>query len=125
MIYYILLLHWIADFVFQTDKMAKNKSSSWTWLLHHVTTYNLVLVVGMVLGSMFTTFVLGHPWPKWVIVFCLLNSTLHFGIDAVTSRITSRLWAMNETHSFFVVIGLDQLLHVSILIATMGILKWV
>ena len=46
-ILYIMFLHWLADFVFQTDEMAKNKSTSWKWLFAHIAMYTSVLFVGL------------------------------------------------------------------------------
>lgn len=117
MIYYILFLHWVADFICQTDKMAKNKSTSWKWLSSHVIAYQGVLLIGLlpILGWNFSAFLL--------LKFVFINGLAHFAIDAVTSRITSKLWAKGQTHNFFVVIGLDQLLHTGILIKTMEHLK--
>lgn len=88
----ILTLHFIGDFLFQTDWMAKNKSKRNEVLLVHVLVYCLPL------------FLLG--WK-----FALMSASLHFWVDFVTSRVTSKLWAKGKTHWFFVVIGFDQLLH--------------
>ena len=42
----ILVIHWIADFVLQTDKEAKGKSKNWSDLLSHTYTYSLVWLFG-------------------------------------------------------------------------------
>lgn len=115
MIYYIIFLHWVADFICQTDKMAKNKSTSWIWLANHVTIYQVTLFIGLLPAFKWFT-------PLSIFNFVLYNGGAHFFIDAVTSRITSKLWAKGQTHNFFVVIGLDQLLHTCILIWSMRIL---
>jgi hypothetical protein len=105
MIYVILTFHWLADFVFQTDKMAKNKSRSFYWLFVHVMTYCAVISVPIMWEySLFS----GRN-------FILINVISHFAIDAITSRVSSFLWSKNQVHNFFVVIGLDQLLHTAIL----------
>lgn len=88
----LLTLHFVADFVFQTDRMALNKSTRWSWLLAHVSAYS----AGFLL----------YGWR-----FAAITFALHFVQDAITSRMTARLWAALEGHWFFVVIGLDQLLH--------------
>jgi len=36
----ILFIHWIADFVFQTDEMAKGKSKNWKDLIAHTFIYS-------------------------------------------------------------------------------------
>lgn len=105
MIYLILTAHWIADFILQTDKMATNKSTSFKWLSSHVAVYTLAMLP---LG------------PK----FAIVNGVSHLMIDAATSRETSYLWKKQDRHNFFVVIGLDQLLHTGILIWTMPLLGW-
>lgn len=89
----IFITHFIADFVCQTDMMAQNKSSSIYWLSVHVTVYTLVMS-------------LVFPWQ-----FALLNGVLHWSVDFCTSKATKKLWQMKQVHYFFVVIGLDQLLH--------------
>jgi hypothetical protein len=109
MIYTILLAHWIADFICQTDDMAKNKSKSWKWLSAHIFTYFVVL---------FWICVIAIDDTKLVLQFALINSAGHFIIDMITSRVTSYLWSKERVHDFFVVIGFDQLLHVTILIFT-------
>jgi len=44
-------------------------------------------------------------------LFVGANGVLHFATDFVTSRITSRLWYQQREHDFFVMVGLDQLIH--------------
>jgi len=104
-IVYIMIVHWIADFVMQTDEMAKGKSSSNKWLLIHTTTYTVVM-------SVLTL----NP------IYAVVNGALHTVVDYATSRWSSRLWAKGDVHNFFVVIGLDQLIHVVTLIATYNLL---
>lgn len=105
MIYLILTLHWIADFILQTDKMAINKSTSWVWLSSHVGIYTLCLL----------------PFGPG---YALANGFAHFITDAITSRITSYLWKKGDRHNFFVVIGADQLLHSAFLIFTIPLMGW-
>lgn len=111
MIYALIFTHWIADFVCQTDDMAKNKSKSNKWLGKHILAYSGVLTVFAVVA--------GFEVPgKYWMAFVLINAAAHFAIDYVTSRISSKLWAKNEVHNFFVIIGLDQALHMATLILT-------
>lgn len=97
---FILVLHFVADFILQSDYIAKTKSSSWKSLTIHVSLYTMVLLLTLN--------------PLWAFI----NGILHFCVDAVTSRLTSMLWKEGKTHYFFVVIGLDQLLHTLMLVTT-------
>ena len=116
----ILLSHWIADFVCQTDAMAKGKSTSWRVLATHIAAYVTVLnlIVPTVMFCMLVPpATLGH-----IVLWGYLNGALHFCVDAVTSRITSRLYAAGRIHDFFVVIGLDQLIHTVCLLGTWSLI---
>ena len=100
----ILFLHWVGDFVFQSDWMAKNKSKSNRALLIHVAVYCIPLMF--------------FGWK-----FALINCALHFCVDFLTSRVTSKLWEAKQVHWFFVVIGLDQFIHTACLLLTWAWIK--
>jgi hypothetical protein len=93
----ILVAHWLADFVFQTDEMAKNKSSNSFFgvlcLTYHAVVYAIVLALTVN--------------PMWAVI----NLPLHWLVDFVTSRVTKKLWEKEQVHFLFVVIGLDQVIH--------------
>jgi hypothetical protein len=132
-----IVVHYFADFHFQSHWMAINKSKRWDALALHCAVYS---VFWLFLG--------------WT--FALITFVLHFLTDAVTSRITSRLWFFeqqpglwvksrsahsdyealrdpflpvggeNRPHWFFTVIGIDQVLHYTALTLTgywLGILS--
>ena len=132
----VMVAHWISDFVLQTSWMATSKSKNWFALLAHVATYTasmfviqLILVVLFAIGlSLFTlsdadinrapVYILGlNPNLLWLWV--LINGAMHFLTDAITSRLTSKLWSKQDFHNFFVIIGLDQLIHYSCLFGTL------
>ena len=74
-IIYILFIHWIADFVAQTDYVARNKSKSIKVLSEHILIYFLILYVASI--ALFGV--------KIAFEFAIINSILHFYIDYVTS----------------------------------------
>lgn len=105
----LLGIHWVADFVLQTHWQASNKSKDNNALGRHVSTYTLALGVGCI--PLFGFEAAG--------VFAVVNGALHFGTDYFTSRWTSALYAKQDWHNFFVVVGLDQLIHQATLAATL------
>ena len=106
----LLLVHWVADFVMQTQWMAENKSRRLVALGAHVLTYSSVLGVA-------TVVMFGATQP--VLWFIAVNAGLHFATDFVTSRISAEMWRRQNVHAFFICIGFDQLLHQIALAATL------
>ena len=92
--------------------MAINKSKRIDALVAHVTTYTLTLLIG-------SSLILGVSKIALLLLFVGANGLFHLGTDFVTSRITSRLWQLKREHDFFVVVGLDQLIHQATLAATL------
>lgn len=117
----ILFAHWVADFVCQTDKMAKGKSKNMSDLMLHTFVYSMAitLFVGI-------TYILIEPYPHndmfWNRFFAF-TFICHTITDYFTSRLNSKLWAKGDTHNFFVSIGFDQFLHYAQLFITYQLLK--
>ena len=57
--------------------------------------------------------------PSAYMAWILLNGVLHLITDAVTSRITYKLWGRSKMHDFFVVVGFDQMIHYTCLFVTL------
>lgn len=111
---WLLFAHFIADFVCQTHGMATNKSKNWVALGAHVFVYDIVVTAGVILLSV--AFHRGNPMTS--VWFYYITGAAHFATDAITSRITAKLWAAQRVHDFFVVVGLDQWIHATTLIVT-------
>lgn len=109
----IILIHWFADFVLQTDKQARGKSKNWSDLLSH--TFNYSLVIGL-----FMCFILPISKEKVYLptIFFLITIIAHTITDYFTSRLNSKLWSEGKVHYFFVSVGFDQVLHYTQLFLT-------
>jgi len=118
---YILFWHWVADFVAQTHEMATNKSTSNKWLTKHIIAYGQHLMYGSIPFLIFG-FINDESYAFVISLYVMANMVLHWVTDYFTSRWTSKLWAKKDIHNFFVVIGLDQLIHMFCLLLTY---KWI
>jgi len=144
-IFLILIIHWIADFVLQTDKQAKGKSKNWWDLLSHTIIYTFVWWTPIMILLIFYSNTLPITGTQ---VFGFLGITFiaHTITDYFTSRLNSKLWyqatfwqnSFNKekygeaycnsitgkyTHYFFVSVGFDQILHYVQLFLTYYLLK--
>jgi membrane-bound metal-dependent hydrolase YbcI (DUF457 family) len=117
MIYGLIFSHWVADFILQSDWMAKNKSKDNFALLCHIGMYSCALMFFAISTNLVKKF-MGEPTTIHVVTFVFINGVSHFVIDYFTSRASSKLWVKGEVHKFFVVIGFDQALHMAILYGT-------
>lgn len=113
----VLGAHWVADFVLQSHWMASNKSKNWWALSSHVITYTgtILVLMGAIMLAIMPSVSLAT-----IFIWAIANGIIHFAVDAFTSRWTSTLWAKNDYHNFFVVIGFDQLIHAITLISTLA-----
>lgn len=125
--FYILVIHTIADFLFQTEEMAVNKSKSNGALLIHVMAYSFTWILGAVpffwsdcdvsfLGKCVDT-------PK-IFAFVAITFVTHFITDYVSSRISKKKFEKKEYYTgipnfgAFTVIQIDQLAHYAQLFLT-------
>ena len=124
----IVFAHWFSDFVLQSGWMATNKSKNWLALGSHVATYTASLCFTMMTTGALLVPIVYDDAPNAVIyamtprafyLWVAINGVLHFVTDAITSRITSKLWVKGDMHNFFVVVGFDQLIHYTCLFATL------
>lgn len=106
---FLIFIHWVADFFCQTEKMATNKSKNNFWLSAHIFTYTTITVACWLLLFFMTSWLV-LPWVTCMHMFIYIF-LMHWITDYITSRITSSLYAKQDYHNFFVVIGFDQVLH--------------
>lgn len=96
----LVWLHFISDFLFQTDFVALNKSKNNWVLLAHIILYS----------TLFSIFI--SP------VYGVLNGALHFVVDWATSRLGAYFWEKGNRDAFFDTIGFDQAVHITCLFMT-------
>lgn len=118
----IIIIHFIADFIFQDEKWAIGKSKNWNDLLSHTFTYSCIWMIPII-------FLFPGDWTtsNYVInsvLFVSITFIAHTATDYCTSRITRRLYDQGKFGSslpnigFFTVIGFDQVLHYAQLFLT-------
>ncbi len=147
-IFAILIIHWFADFVLQTDKQAKGKSKNWKDLLSHTKMYSFIWLVSgcLYLYIKYQSFCPPKESCINVLYFTLITFIAHTITDYFTSRINSKLFprftlltmengTFGDTeliafpkskfslHNFFVGVGFDQILHYVQLFLTYYLLK--
>lgn len=107
----LLVLHFFADFIMQTNAQATGKSKRWKPLLTHT-------------GSYATIFLFGLLWPlgSSALLFAVITFVAHTATDYVTSRLSRPLFEKGDYHNGFVVIGFDQMLHYIQLYLTLKLL---
>jgi hypothetical protein len=124
----IVVIHFIADFIFQAEQWATNKSKSNRALLLHTATYSFIWFF----ASSFL-FIQPCDLSNWayakvdiikMLEFAAITFVAHTITDYLTSRVVSQKFANNEYGSpipnlgAFTIIGFDQVLHYGQLFGT-------
>lgn len=109
-IFSILIIHWFADFVLQTDKQAKGKSKNWDDLCMHTLSYSITWI-GVALIWMLFDINNASNIAGYMLLFFPITFVCHTITDYFTSRLNSKLWSEGKVHNFFVSVGFDQVLH--------------
>jgi len=133
-IFTILIMHFVADFIFQDERWALGKSKNWKSLLSHTVTYSamwyLILVFFSVWGNHFNGPTMSElNWSKYMLLFPIITFVAHTITDYFTSRIVSKKFAYKHYGSAipnfgaFTIIGIDQTLHFIQLFLTYYYLK--
>jgi hypothetical protein len=121
----ILFIHWVADFLCQTDWQAQNKSKRMDALLAHTGIYSFVWMIPMMIMFTITSDAIHDS--NWfdvkAICFCFITFVFHTLTDYFTSRLNTKLWNEKKVHWFFASIGFDQFLHFVQLLLTYKLLQ--
>ena len=115
-----LFFHWYADFVCQTDKQKKGKSSNNWQLLAHTSMYGLIITIFTYVIFLAGRF--GAQYWYTPLIFGGIQFVTHTIVDYITSRINKILWINEQVHEFLVMIGFDQFIHYVILFSSLVLL---
>ena len=109
----IMVAHFVGGFLFQTQRMAEGKSQYTSVLLFHSLMYTVPLFAIAPLIKHFMPEMRMWDWVVW-------NCVTHFLIDMVTSKMNHN-WVAKYGFGrhLFITVGADQLIHTSILFATL------
>jgi hypothetical protein len=123
----IILIHYIADFIFQDSEWAENKNKSFSALISHTLMYSVVWIFGAM-------FIFNSPCDYSAFGQCVdtikafrfvgITFVFHTITDYFTSKIVSKKFSKGEyggpipNFGAFSIIGLDQVLHYAQLFLT-------
>lgn len=110
-IMYLLVAHFIADYVFQSTYTGMNKSKIFTVMVKHIFIYTSVLAVLCLPLFLFV------PYGTFF-TFIVCNAVMHMITDAITSRLSTKYYEQGRIYAFWKVIGIDQLAHYAVLFYT-------
>jgi len=111
-IFFIIIVHWIGDFVLQSEQEAMNKSHNIFWLLRHTFRYTIfweIALLVLIVINFHHPFFVYIPWS--FTKFLAITFICHTITDYYTSKLNKKLWEQKRVHDFFVMVGFDQLLH--------------
>lgn len=105
---WIVFTHWIADFIFQDEKWANAKSTSFKALVTHTIVYSFMMTI---------MWMFYFEQPFKILYFFLITFVTHTITDFFTSKIVKRKFKNQNYGSgipnfgAFTLIGLDQVIH--------------
>lgn len=105
---FIFCAHFIGDYVLQPRWMGDKKHKDESILFLHGTVYSITLMI-------FLLFTFTVPQ---ILILGILNGVLHVVVDAVTSNLSHYFYGQERYKMFFIVIGIDDLIHLYTIFAT-------
>lgn len=114
MITSIIIGHFVGDYLLQSKWMFSKKDAVNGALLAHVFVYSLSVFAFLQSFLLFS----GETYDN-TLLFIAINAFVHLLIDGVCSKVTKIYLKRFDYGAFFVILGLDQTLHVLTLINTL------
>lgn len=112
----VLLIHFVSDFLYQTNNQTLNKGRSIKELLKHTSIYSVLS--GCLLQLMLQEDMFGAQELLLPIYFTLITFVTHTVVDFFTSKLTSKLWNDGYKQVNLILFGFDQIIHLIILFTT-------
>jgi len=112
---WLIIAHFIADFLCQTREMGVNKSHSLKWLLAHILVYTSI-ITACSFGAWYV-YEISVSYLT-VLQFCMINGLLHLVTDFTTSKASSYFYKHDKLGLFWWTIGFDQMIHAICLLYT-------
>ncbi len=126
MLIYMMVLHFVADFILQSREMGQKKSSELSWLGKHLAIQFGIFFIGLIwfteeaflfagLNTILHGVIDWYIWKgyKWSVAGWLKANPEH---EVTKTYVTTGVYEYWKDHWFYSTIGLDQLLHVSTII---------
>lgn len=112
------ICHYLADYILQSDEMAKRKANelpilAYHSLIHFITFFVFNFLLMLIVFKIKNVFI--YIFPPLIIFIT------HFIIDFITSKL-SKKWYTKDVHIFYLIIGFDQFLHYSVILSTIYII---
>ena len=116
---WLLVTHLVADFLFQTDSMAKYKGQDWLWMFKHVGLYMIIMSILLIVYGLL------HALPAvWVAAALAFILATHLLLD----RRTFTRWWMRAVGTapdqVWLAIVIDQVFHLLTLAVVAQVLAW-
>lgn len=112
--YLIIILHFLSDWIFQPRAVAKRKSSSLKWMSIHLIIIYVVFSIYAYLFNISNLFVLVNTFSHGIIDFTIWRGFEYFRGPFDSEYLKYNKYA--EDYWFYFTIGIDQILHLCILI---------
>lgn len=128
MLIYLLVLHFIGDFILQSREVGKRKSTEFRFLFKHMSIYYLVFMVGLIpifhgketyfniLNVLIHGLIDWNIWKLYKLDVLTRLGVSHMNLEAVDVKQLIADFKYWEDNRFYITIGFDQLLHTSTIV---------
>lgn len=120
LILWFLFVHWVADFICQPHDIATSKWNDPASLMIHGLIYALVVAVSFVPVGILLCTCLPQIELQYYVIGVVATTLLHPAIDFFTSKAGHIYFEAQDYHNGFVVVGIDQMMHMAVFFAVYG-----